>query len=100
MGDKFRTIQNLEIIKSDLDNNLIFIKGSVPGSKNSLIFIQKNRKKINKKTTSEKSKSQLLESTKTEIKTKEKNKNEPKKESATLKLEKKRLKNNNEIKGN
>jgi len=48
MGDKFRTIQNLEIIKSDLENNLIFIKGSVPGSKNSLVLIQKNSKKVNK----------------------------------------------------
>ena len=54
MGDKFRTIQNLEIIKSDPENNLIFIKGSVPGSKNSLVLIQKRSKKINKKTTAEK----------------------------------------------
>lgn len=54
MGDKFRTIQNLEIIKSDPENNLIFIKGSVPGSKNSLVLIQKRVKKINKKTTAEK----------------------------------------------
>ena len=29
MGDKFRTIQNLEIIKSDLEINLIFIKGII-----------------------------------------------------------------------
>ena len=41
MGDKMRTIQNLEIIKSDPENNLIFVKGSVPGSKNSLVLIQK-----------------------------------------------------------
>ena len=54
MGNKVRTIQNLEIIKSDLENNLIFVKGSVPGSKNSLVLIQKNVKKINKATTSEK----------------------------------------------
>jgi large subunit ribosomal protein L3 len=54
MGDKFRTIQNLEIIKSDLENNLIFIKGSVPGSKNSIVLIQKNSKKIKKMTTKEK----------------------------------------------
>ena len=47
MGNKVRTIQNLEIIKSDLENNLIFVKGSVPGSKNSLVLIQKNVKKIN-----------------------------------------------------
>jgi len=56
MGDKFRTIQNLEIIKSDLENNLIFVKGSVPGSKNSIILVQKNSKKINKMTTLEKNK--------------------------------------------
>ena len=56
MGDKFRTIQNLEIIKSDLENNLIFVKGSVPGSKNSIILLQRNSKKINKTTTLEKNK--------------------------------------------
>ena len=54
MGDKFRTIQNLEIIKSDPENNLIYIKGSVPGSKNSLVLIQKKLRKVNKKTTAEK----------------------------------------------
>ena len=46
MGDKIRTIQNLEIIKSDLENSLIFVKGSVPGSKNSLVLIQRNAKKF------------------------------------------------------
>tara|TARA_Y100000590_G_scaffold33401_1_gene36602 strand:- start:13682 stop:14461 length:780 start_codon:yes stop_codon:yes gene_type:complete len=54
MGDKFRTIQNLEIIKSDPENNLIYIKGSVPGSKNSIVLIQKKSRKVNKKTTAEK----------------------------------------------
>ena len=56
MGDKLRTIQNLEIIKSDFENNLIYLKGSVPGSKNSLVLIQKNSKKISRVTTIEKSK--------------------------------------------
>ena len=55
MGDKARTIQNLEIIKSDLENNLIFVKGSVPGSKNSLVLIRKTSKTINRQTTLEKS---------------------------------------------
>ena len=64
MGDKFRTIQNLEIIKSDLENGLIFVKGSVPGSKNSIILIQKNVKKINRITTLEKSKKSITENTK------------------------------------
>ena len=54
MGGKLRTIQNLEIIKSDPENNLIFVKGSIPGSKNSIVLIQKQSKKINKKTTAEK----------------------------------------------
>ena len=73
MGDKFRTIQNLEIIKSDLENNLIFVKGSVPGSKNSVILIQKNSKKINRMTTVEKSKKLITETAKPEMKAKEKN---------------------------
>jgi len=54
MGDKFRTIQNLEIIKSDLENNLIYIKGSVPGFKNSIVLIKKTSKSINRATTLEK----------------------------------------------
>jgi len=54
MGNKIRTIQNIEIIKSDIENNLIFVKGSIPGSKNSIVLIQKNIKKHNKKTTLEK----------------------------------------------
>jgi len=53
MGDKIRTIQNLEIIKSDFENNLIFVKGSVPGSKNSFVLIHKPSKKIKKQTTFE-----------------------------------------------
>ena len=53
MGDKKRTIQNLEIIKSDLENNLIFVKGSIPGSKNSLVLIQKVSKEVKRTTTLE-----------------------------------------------
>jgi len=64
MGDKYRTIQNLEIIKSDMENNLLFIKGSIPGSKNSIILIQKNAKKINRMTTIEKVKKFTLETSK------------------------------------
>jgi len=54
MGDKYRTIQNLEIIRSDLENNLLFIKGSIPGSKNAIVLVRKNVKKINRSTTQEK----------------------------------------------
>ena len=39
MGDKIRTIQNIEIIKTDSENNLLYLKGSIPGSKNSKVII-------------------------------------------------------------
>ena len=68
MGDKVRTIQNLEIIKSDLENNLIFVKGSVPGSKNSLVIIKKRSKIVNRLTTIEKNKKFLAEVGKPETK--------------------------------
>ena len=54
MGDKLRTIQNLEIIKSDLDNSLLYIKGSIPGSKNCEVLVQKAVKNIQRLTTKEK----------------------------------------------
>jgi len=92
MGDKFRTIQNLEIIKSDPENNLIFIKGSVPGSKNSLVLIQKKAKEINKKTFLEKIAKLKTTTTTSTVKTKDKSKTPDKKESATTKVEKKEVK--------
>tara|TARA_Y100000768_G_scaffold381854_1_gene361189 strand:+ start:51 stop:761 length:711 start_codon:yes stop_codon:yes gene_type:complete len=54
MGDKIRTIQNIEIIKTDLDNNLIFLKGSIPGSKNTEVLVKKSVKNIKKLTMTEK----------------------------------------------
>ena len=54
MGDKNRTMQNLEIIKTDINNDLIYIKGSIPGSKNSEVFVKKAVKNINKLTIGEK----------------------------------------------
>ena len=54
MGDKFRTMLNLEIVKSDTENNLLYVKGSIPGSKNSTIFVRESVKNIRRKTTLEK----------------------------------------------
>ena len=54
MGDKFRTIQNIEIIKTDQNNNLMYLKGSIPGSKNSEVVIKKAVKNIRKLTINEK----------------------------------------------
>lgn len=41
MGGKRTTISNLEIVRVDLERNLLFIKGGVPGSRNSYLLIQK-----------------------------------------------------------
>ena len=79
MGDKFRTIQNLEIIKSDLENNLIFVKGSVPGSKNSIVLIQKNAKNIKRITTFEKNKKLMASAPASADKTKSKENKTPEK---------------------
>ena len=54
MGDKIRTMQNIEIIKSDKDNNLLYLKGSIPGAKNAEVVIKKAVKNIRKLTMSEK----------------------------------------------
>ena len=54
MGDKLRTILNLEVIKSDLENNLLYLKGSIPGSKNSEVMVKKSVKNISKMTIGEK----------------------------------------------
>ena len=48
MGDKLRTIQNIEIIKSDEENDLLYLKGSIPGSKNSEVLVKKSVKNIKK----------------------------------------------------
>lgn len=45
MGNQQVTVQNLEVIKVDKDNNLIVIKGSVPGPKNCFLIIKKSKKK-------------------------------------------------------
>ena len=54
MGDKIRTMQNIEIIKTDLENALLYLKGSIPGSKNSEVLVKKSVKNINKLTILEK----------------------------------------------
>ena len=54
MGDKIRTMQNIEIIKSDPDNNLLYLKGSIPGSKNTQVVVKESVKNIRKLTMTEK----------------------------------------------
>ena len=54
MGDRMRTMLNLEIIRSDLENDLIYLRGSIPGSKNTKVFLRESVKNITKKTINEK----------------------------------------------
>tara|TARA_B100000965_G_scaffold268312_1_gene226846 strand:+ start:307 stop:1017 length:711 start_codon:yes stop_codon:yes gene_type:complete len=54
MGDKLRTMQNIEIIKSDEANELLYLKGSIPGPKNSQVLVKKAKKNIKKLTMTEK----------------------------------------------
>ena len=54
MGSKNRTILNLEIIKSDVENNLIYIKGSIPGSRNTKVLVLESIKNVKRKTLLEK----------------------------------------------
>ena len=54
MGDKLRTMQNIEIIKSDEENNLLYLKGSIPGSKKTEVLVKKSVKNIKKLTINEK----------------------------------------------
>ena len=50
MGDKYRTISNLEIVKSDIENSLIYLKGSIPGSKNATVLLKESVKRVRRKT--------------------------------------------------
>ena len=53
MGNVTTTIQNLEVVDVDLDNNVILIKGNVPGPKKSLVIIKTSVKNPDKKNPAE-----------------------------------------------
>ena len=69
MGAKFRTILNLEIIKTDQENSLLYIKGSIPGSKNSLVYMRRSTKSLNRKTSVEKFVGEMKQTVKQETET-------------------------------
>ncbi len=68
MGDKLRTIQNIEVIKSDIENDLLYLKGSIPGTKNSQVFVKKSVKNISRLTILEKNEKIKNQKTKKEKK--------------------------------
>jgi large subunit ribosomal protein L3 len=45
MGNITVTAQSLKVVKVDLDNNILLVKGSVPGYKNNYLIINKAKKK-------------------------------------------------------
>lgn len=57
MGQATVTVQNLKVVKVDAQNNLLLVKGAVPGCRNSYVVVKKSVKKqaaeAKKKTTSQ-----------------------------------------------
>ena len=41
MGNKRHTVRNLQVVRVDAERNLIFLRGAVPGARNSLVEIRK-----------------------------------------------------------
>ncbi len=44
MGGERTTVRNLEVIKTDVERNLLLVKGAVPGNRNGLLLIKKSGK--------------------------------------------------------
>ncbi|MCB9087211.1 MAG: 50S ribosomal protein L3 [Calditrichae bacterium] len=42
-GNRYMTVKGLRIVKVDAENNLIFVKGAIPGARNSYVEIYKQR---------------------------------------------------------
>ena len=92
MGAKYRTTLGLEVVEADIENNLLYLRGAVPGSKNSIVEIQEAIKKKNKSTISErveKYKVSLAEMQSTKKDKKKKDKAESKTEQPITDTEKK-----------
>jgi large subunit ribosomal protein L3 len=48
MGQASRTVQNLEIVQVHADNNLLLVKGAVPGANGDYVVIREAKKKPKK----------------------------------------------------
>ncbi len=83
------TITGLEVIEVDPTNNILIVKGSVPGAKNGLLIVQKTGKVKGYTPPPEEKPKEDEEETKEEKKTESKNQSEDKKEKPDEKVEKK-----------
>lgn len=45
MGNRTSSILNLDVVRVDLDKNVILVKGSIPGAKNSIVRIKETNRK-------------------------------------------------------
>jgi large subunit ribosomal protein L3 len=48
MGHDTVTIQNLTIVRADVENNILLVKGNVPGANKSLLIVRNAFKKQNR----------------------------------------------------
>jgi large subunit ribosomal protein L3 len=48
MGDARTTVQRLELLRVDLERNLLLIKGAVPGAKNGILLVTESRSRTRK----------------------------------------------------
>ncbi|MBN2831141.1 MAG: 50S ribosomal protein L3 [Candidatus Omnitrophica bacterium] len=48
MGAERVTLQNLKVVKADIENNILLVEGGIPGFKNGYVIIRKAKKKGNK----------------------------------------------------
>ena len=46
-GNEKITAQNLEVVRTDSERNLIFVKGSIPGARNSIVYLRRSIKDHN-----------------------------------------------------
>ena len=46
MGDKQMTTLSLKVVKIDLENNILLVRGAVPGCKNGYLVIRKSTRKV------------------------------------------------------
>lgn len=45
MGNERVTVEKLKVVKVDLENNVLFVKGAIPGARGGLVYIRKSMKK-------------------------------------------------------
>jgi large subunit ribosomal protein L3 len=49
MGSDRVTVKNLQVVRVDTENNLLVVRGAVPGARGTLLLIRKSRKVTKKK---------------------------------------------------